>query len=227
MPPLLKSALSWLITILTPLTIIMLGVRLLLTPAFLPIEYNMPGFPVDSYGFTYEDRIRWGTPSLNYLTNDRGIDYLAELKFEDGKPIYNERELKHMEDVKTALQMLLNFWDSVLLLLVVLGLWSRRGDWSDAYRAGWRRGGFLTVILLVAFAIFAATSFWEFFSWFHSIFFKGDTWLFPTSDTLIRLFPLRFWQDCFIYIGVFTLLVGLALGFGLRPVRGEEPNRAK
>lgn len=225
MPPFLKSVLSWLVTVLAPLVIIMLGVRLLLTPVFLPIEYSMPGFPADTYGFTFEDRVRWGTPSLTYLINDRGIEALAELKFEDGNSIYNQRELTHMKDVKSALQMLLTVWNGALLLLAGLGIWAWRAGWSDDYRAGWRRGGFLTIFLLVAFAIFAATSFWEFFSWFHSIFFKGDTWLFPYSDTLIRLFPIRFWEDCFIYIGVFALLVGLALGFGLRPFRASVAER--
>ncbi len=217
MSPLLKSALSWVITLLVPLTILMLGVRLLLTPAFLPIEYNMPGFPADTYGFTLENRITWATPSLEYLINDQGIDYLAELVFDDGKPIYNQRELVHMKDVKDVVQMLLKIWGGALIILITLGLWAWRSDWLETYRAGWRRGGFLMIGLLVAFAIFAVTAFWEFFTWFHSIFFQGTSWQFAFSDTLIRLFPMRFWQDCFIYIGAFALVVGLILAFGLKP----------
>jgi uncharacterized membrane protein len=49
------------------------------------------------------------------------------------------------------------------------------------------------------------------------LFFSGDTWLFAYSDTLIRLFPIRFWEDCFIYIGGFSLIVGLVLGLRLKP----------
>ena len=199
----------------------MLGVRLLLAPVFLEIEYRMPGFPADTYGFSMQERLRWATPSLLYLLNDQGINYLAGLKFDDGKPIYNERELKHMEDVKNALGMLLNFWHAALLVLAALGLWAWRADWLDQYRAGWRRGGFLLLGLLVALAVFALTSFWSFFSWFHSIFFEGTSWQFAYSDTLIRLFPLRFWADCFIYIGVFSLITGLVLAFGLKPKASE------
>ena len=40
--------------------------------------------------------------------------------------------------------------------------------------------------------------FWSFFGWFHSLFFSANTWLFEYSDTLIRLFPIRFWQDTFL-----------------------------
>jgi integral membrane protein (TIGR01906 family) len=65
--------------------------------------------------------------------------------------------------------------------------------------------------------LFASISFWQFFSWFHSLFFKGDSWLFAYSDTLIRLFPIRFWQDAVIGIVGLALLLGLALAFGLKP----------
>jgi integral membrane protein (TIGR01906 family) len=42
---------------------------------------------------------------------------------------------------------------------------------------------------------------------FHLIFFEGDTWLFLYSDTLIRLFPTRFWRDVFIFVIALTLAV--------------------
>ncbi len=206
---------SWLVTLLTPFAVIMLVVRLLLTPLFLQVEYRLPGFPADQYGFALEDRLRWATPSLVYLVNDAGIDYLGALKFDDGTPIYNERELSHMLDVKNVVQMLLNVWMVVLGVLAAFGIWARRANWLAEYRLGWQRGGFLTVGLLVTISLFAAVSFWQFFSAFHALFFSGDTWLFAYSDTLIRLFPIRFWQDCAIFIGGFSILVGLALGFGL------------
>ena len=53
----------------------------------------------------------------------------------------------------------------------------------------------------------------------YSFFFQPGTWMFNYSDTLIRLFPERFWQDIFIYVGLFSGLVGLFLGFFLRPKR--------
>jgi uncharacterized membrane protein len=40
---------------------------------------------------------------------------------------------------------------------------------------------------------------------FHRIFFEGNTWIFPYSDTFIRLYPERFWRDSFIYIALITL----------------------
>lgn len=213
----LSLALSWLVTILTPLALLMLGARLLMTPLYLEAEYRMPGFPEDSYGFTLQDRLRWSKPSVEYLLNGAGIEFLADLHFDNGKPIYNERELSHMYDVKNVVQVLLKLWYVDLALLALLGLWAWRAGWWFDYLWGWKRGGFLTAGLLIALGTFAAISFWQFFTWFHSLFFSGDTWLFEFSDTLIRLFPLRFWQDAVLYIGGLAILLGLALGFGLKP----------
>ena len=64
------STFSWLITILTPLFLIGLALRILLTPIFYKVEYRMPYFPPDPYGFTTEDRLRWAPYAVNYLIND-------------------------------------------------------------------------------------------------------------------------------------------------------------
>src|SRR5688572_11015821 len=76
--------LSWLVALLIPLALIGLGLRVLLTPLFLKIEYNMPYFPPDTYGFTKEDRLKWAPYALQYLVNNADISYLGDLKFEDG-----------------------------------------------------------------------------------------------------------------------------------------------
>src|SRR5512138_1747961 len=102
--------LSLIITLLVPIALIGLGLRVLLTPIFLQVEYNMPYFPPDEFGFTKADRLKWAPYALNYLTNNADISYLADLKFEDGKPLYNERELSHMNDVKHVTQGALKVW---------------------------------------------------------------------------------------------------------------------
>ena len=61
--------------------------------------------------------------------------------------------------------------------------------------------------------LFWVINFKQLFTSFHRIFFEGDSWLFLFSDTLIRLFPMRFWQDVFIMIGVFTFVGGAALWY--------------
>lgn len=217
---------SWLVTILIPVALIGLGLRLLLTPVFLRVEYNLPYFPADSYGFTTADRLKWAPYALEYLVNNADISYLGDLKFEDGTPLYNERELSHMADVKRVVKGALTAWYVTLAALLGLGLWSRFGSWEQAYRQGLMRGGWLMVglaavigvIVLVGIAI-NPNVFWNFFAGFHSLFFEGDSWLFYFSDTLIRLFPIRFWQDAFLWAAVIALGGGVALGLGLRGAR--------
>ncbi len=217
---------SWLVTLLTPLILIGLGVRLLMTPLFPNIEYRMPYFPVDDYGFTTADRLHWGPYGINYLLNSADISYLGNLKFPDGTPLFNERELSHMHDVKGVTQGFLRVWYLTLAVVILLGVWSWRGDWLAAFRQGLMRGGWLTLVLAFTVGIIATVGasgsgdmFWTFFEDFHGLFFSGDTWLFPYSDTLIRLYPLQFWQDAVLYIGIVAALGALALAFGLKPRR--------
>ncbi len=224
-----SNALSWLVAILVPLALIGLGIRALLTPVFLQIEYNMPYFPPDEYGFTKEDRLRWAPYALDYLVNSADISYLGDLTFDDGTPLFNERELSHMEDVKHVTQGVLNVWYISLALLTLLGIWSWRGRFDyaqhgmQAYRLGLTRGGWLMVGLAGAIGLIVVIGisvnpnvFWNFFAGFHSLFFEGDSWLFLFSDTLIRLFPLRFWQDAFLWAAVIALGGGFALGLGMK-----------
>src|SRR5262249_52272730 len=140
---------------LVPLALIGLGLRVLLTPLFLKVEYNMPYFPPDEFGFTKADRLKWAPYALNYLTNNADISYLADLKFEDGKPLYNERELSHMNDVKRVTQGALKVWYLSLAGLALLGIWAWRGGWGQLYRLGLMRGGWLMVILAVAVGVIA------------------------------------------------------------------------
>ena len=217
--------LSFVVTLLIPFALIGLGLRVLLSPLFLKIEYNMPYFPPDEYGFTKEDRLKWAPYALSYLVNSADISYLGDLKFEDGAPLYNERELSHMEDVKRVTKGALNVWYITLSILTLLGIWSWRGDWMQTYRLGLMRGGWLMGGLAVAIGLIVIVGiainpdvFWNFFAGFHSLFFEGNSWLFLYSDTLIRLFPLRFWQDAFLIAALIALGGGVALGVGLRRI---------
>ncbi len=214
-----QKVLSWLVTLLLPLALTFLGVRLLLTHAFPEIEYRLPGFPADQYGFTLQDRLHWSRISIDYLLNDADISFLGDLTFMDGVPLFNERELGHMLDVKNVVQPVLWVGYGVWFLALGLGLWARFGGWWPEYVRGVRRGGRLTVGLVAVLGVLAGVSFWQFFTVFHELFFTGDSWMFLYSDTLIRLFPMRFWQDAFLFVGALDVLGGLALGLALPPKR--------
>jgi integral membrane protein (TIGR01906 family) len=222
MPPRLTFLLT---SLITPLVLLGLALRLLLSPLFLQVEYRMPGFPADTYGFTRADRLRWAPYGVNYLTNRADISYLADLHFDDGTPLFNERELSHMDDVKIVTRGALNVFYGALAALALLGLWSRRPQQWQAYRQGLKRGGWIMVGLAGAVGVVVLVGmflipdlFWAFFSGFHALFFEGDSWLFLYSDTLIRLFPMRFWQDTFLFAAGIAVLGGLGLGYGIKRI---------
>jgi integral membrane protein (TIGR01906 family) len=129
-----------------------------------------------------------------------------------------------MEDVRVLVQQALVVWYVSIVLLAGLTVWAWRGGWMAIYWKGIARGGWLTAGLLVTVLVLVATSFDALFTEFHHLFFEGDTWLFYYSDTLIRLFPMKFWQDGFALMGGITLLAAVLLGyFGSRWMHKTTP----
>jgi integral membrane protein (TIGR01906 family) len=207
----MKKALGWVVSIVIPFAIILTAVRLLLTPTFVNLEYHTPGFPEDNYGMTLEQRLEYAPLAMDYLLNDEDISFLGDQQFEDGTALYNERELSHMYDVKVLTQQFLDIWIVLLVLLLAVGAAAWHFGFLDDFRDWLGRGGKITVIALVVAMVFIGVSFNALFTGFHSIFFEGDSWLFFYSDTLIRLFPLRFWRDVFIALAVLSLGAGVLL----------------
>ena len=200
--------LTWLVAILVPLLLILTSVRLLLTPLFVQLEYRTPNFPADPYGFTREDRLYWSMIALDYLLNDEGISFLGDLQFEDSTAVYNARELSHMVDVKNVVQAVLIVWYISLGAMLLLGIWAYWGGWWEEYKQGLGRGGWITVALIAVTMVVVLIAFSVFFVYFHEVFFDTGTWVFRFSDTLIRLFPERFWRDTFLMVGALTGLGG-------------------
>jgi integral membrane protein (TIGR01906 family) len=209
--PLLLRVAAVLLAVLVPVVLVLTNVRLLLTPAYVDLAYRVPGFPDDPYGMSMEDRERHADIDLDYLLNDAGPEFLGDLRFEDGTPAYNAREVRHMVDVKRLVQAALRVWIGALVVGVVVGLILWRSGGGAELRLGVHWGsqasliaiGVLTVGLMAAFGIL--------FVGFHRLFFEGDTWLFLNTDTLIRLFPVRFWQQAFITLAGLTLVESAVL----------------
>ena len=209
--PSLAKLIALLVALLIPLALMLTATRLVLTDAFVQLEYRMPNFPGDVYGMTMEERSQYAPIALNFLLNDEDITYLARQTFADGEPQYNDRELRHMQDVKDLTQSVLLVWQTSIFLLLGLFIWAWRSDWMDDFTSMISGAGKFTLYLLGSIMLFALLSFRTFFTNFHGLFFEGDTWLFLFSDTLIRLFPIRFWSDVVFVIGGFSILGALIL----------------
>jgi integral membrane protein (TIGR01906 family) len=131
------------------------------------------------------------------------------------QPLFNERELTHMEDVQGLIRGIfriqeLAFAYVVLYLLVGLAV-QRRAFLSRAVRV-LALGGGLTVALFVVLGALALVDFSELFLQFHLVSFANDLWqLDPERDYLIRLFPQEFFQDAALRIAALTMLQALAI----------------
>lgn len=210
------------IVVAIPLLLLMGAIRLMLTPAFINFEYRQPNFPEDVYGFSTADRLKWADLSIQYLLNSEPPSYLADLRLDPATPLFNERELSHMLDVKVLVQRMLTALWVLGGILALLGFFFHWRKQTAAYWHALASGGYAALGLLGFVLVMIFTAFDWLFTKFHNIFFVGDTWLFLYTDSLIRLFPMKFWQDAFIGVGILTGLGALFLIlFGNRLARKQ------
>ena len=211
MKQIFRSLFYGLVSASVPIFLIMTAIRLLVTPVYPQVEYRMPYFPPDTYGFSLEERLKWSQISIEYLRNSADISFLADQRLEDGSPLYNERELSHMLDVKILLNKMIQAWVMLFCTYLILFILAWRKSWLRGLLGAVGRGGWWTIGLIAVVLGAVAVSFNGLFTAFHRLFFQGDTWLFLYSDTLIRLFPIPFWRDAFILMGLFTILAAAFL----------------
>lgn len=204
-------SLQILVTLLLPVLLVLGSVRLLITDQYLAFEYGKASFPADPFGFDRSQRLAYASVNFRYVRENQPIDALAGLRLGD-QPMYNARELKHMQDVQKVYQMVMRIWHFALgiSLLAVLALgW--QDDTRPALFKALQRGGLLTVSIIAVIGLLAAVAWRVWFVAFHQVFFAPGTWSFSTSDTLIRLFPEKFWFDAALTISTISLAGGLLL----------------
>ena len=215
----MKTFLRFFLIASFPLLLLLAWVRIMLLPTFVEWEYRRPDFPADPYGFTTEERIEWANVSRAYLLSNEGPDFFARYSLPDGSPLYNEREVSHMVDVHDLVQ-------KAVVILAVLGILYLGGcivlfvKDREFLRKTIGTAGIGTFLFLSLGLVTVALA-WDWaFVGFHRVFFSGETWLFPYSDTLIRLFPVAFWQDGFTTAVVGMLLTCLMVWFAASVLPG-------
>ena len=213
---LLKSIGKWILVLVMPIFILISIARILISPAYLQIEYRMPGFPEDHYGMPQEARLEFAPVAVKYVGNKEDIDYLANLEFESGSKLYNERELSHMVDVKDLVQVGKKVWVGLAAFIVMTWILAWKIKLLEWFKQSISFSGLITSSFLILISLLGIMNFDALFTSFHRIFFEDGTWLFYYTDTLIRLFPIRFWQDVVIAELVLSLATGLGLYFGFR-----------
>ena len=199
---------SLLVTLTTPVLLVLGNVLPVMTPLWLSAAYTRPGFPRDSYGFSTSERIELATRVTGWLGNDEGTDSLADLSTPDGQLAFNARELRHLRDVKGLTGQVYRLAIAALALFAAgSAICHRKG----LLRQALQRAARLVLVMLLAILVFSAASWDRAFTEFHRLFFASGTWYFAYSDTLIRLFPERFWVDALLFLAGLTALQALIL----------------
>lgn len=190
-----------------PLILSVMSLQLVTSYWFVEWEYRRPSFPEDEFGLSTAARIEMAKVCVHYLAANADIGVLADLRLPDGTPAFNARELRHMADVQRVYHQLGIAGICATFVWLGMGIWLYFLDRSrQLLREALMGGSLFTFAIVVAVGTYMAVNWHAFFTDFHRLFFEGDSWLFNYSDTLIRLFPLRFWTD------VAALVVGFTVG---------------
>jgi len=208
------------VTVGLPFVLVLFPVRAFMQPWVIPFQYSLPGFPPETYGMSDQERLRLGLIGMDSVIGSRGVQVLAEARFADGQPAFNDREISHMQDVRGVID-----WMFPLHTVVALAWLALTGALAIAPRTRRRAGTALvagviaTVVGVLLLAVLGVAAWDVFFTAFHRIFFQGDTWLFLNTDTLIRLYPEVFWFRISLMIGAISVLLAALLvvaGLALR-----------
>ena len=138
------------------------------------------------------------------------------------RPLLNQREIQHMEDVQRIfllVRQLRLVAGGILLILPLIGIYLAGG--AVLPRLGWllAAGGILTVALLVLAGLLSLVDFTQAFIAFHRLAFSNDLWMLdPRTDYLVMIFPEGFWFDATMRIAMASALEALivtGVGIGL------------
>jgi integral membrane protein (TIGR01906 family) len=145
--------------------------------------------------------------------------------------LFNERELVHLQDVRSLIQLDYLVQRGALLLLITCVLVLLFG-----FRVGWRMlvkglswGSLITVGLMVVLALWAFFGFEKLFILFHLVSFPNEYWMLdPAKDYLIKLFPEGFFYDAALLGFGAVILEALLLGgiaLGILKLKAEKRKR--
>lgn len=189
--PLVSSSLAWLTAILVPLALFGIGARMLLTPAFIRVEYALP-YMQEAQGLSRSERFQKASQTLEYLGSDRKPQFLQRLRLDNGAPVFSDPEITTLEGMKRSTQTAFSVWSLVLALLFLFSLLAQAGDWTPALRHGVWRGGWITVALAVLSAI--------------TVIFIPIKII--EGEMLSRLFPNTLWRDAALILSLFAATSG-------------------
>ncbi|MCZ7590339.1 MAG: TIGR01906 family membrane protein [Gaiella sp.] len=170
--------------------------RVLATDTFVRLELGREGFPPDRYGFTEAQRRSLALAGLRSIEpGSDGVVLLERATLPDGSPAFDERELAHMRDVRRLFGAALRAQLIAVAVIALLALVLPQTRLRAVVPLGLLTGAAATLAIALLAVPVILLGFDGFFTRFHEVFFSGDSWRFSDTDTLLRIYPERFWED--------------------------------
>jgi integral membrane protein (TIGR01906 family) len=224
----LRGLVSLVFVLLLPLLIIGTSLRGLVTDR----DFMLRGFRDNQVAITtgLDDAQlqRIADAFVAYFQAPPGQIQMQVTAFGQSRPLFNEREVTHMEDVQKLIQFFLSM-QLIAAVAVVLRVGLAIGVDRAAVPIG--RDMLISTGLMVALVamvgVLSLQDFDALWTRFHQIAFRNDMWLLdPSHDYLIMLFPEPFWLTATIRMAtgvalqaILVAVVGLALVLGPRVVQ--------
>ncbi len=165
---------------------------------------------VETTGVPREDLDRAAREIIAYFGSGHQPYLTIEVSINgEPTPLFKERELLHMRDVRELFQSTF-FVQEIALALVVLYVAGvvityRRAAIDRLARQVLVAGAAITVVLTLAAGAMLVGFHWL-FTQFHLISFANDWWMLnPRTDRLVQMFPDGFWFDVAMGVGLLTL----------------------
>jgi integral membrane protein (TIGR01906 family) len=211
------SLLRWLVVLPMPVLVLLTIGHLVLNEWYLRYEYAKPDFPPDPYGFTQAQRLELATVSIRFLNRpeppEQVIGMLTEQRLPGtDQPLFTSYEISHMIDVKHFFDALWRV-QAIAAVLVAGGFIALAARRSTRVSAYWSllASGIFTTGLLLAIGLLAMLTWQFFFIQLHEVFFPPGTWTFDWSNSLIRLYPEKFWFDIGLIVAPGSVAAGIVI----------------
>ena len=179
-------------------------------------EYSFARYDVEATTGVERDELdRAAREIIDYFRNDADLLDIEVTAEGELAPLFSEREVLHMRDVKSLMRATFRAHEIAFVLLVAcvtaVFLWSRERSLTRL-ASQLRIAGVLTVVLLGVSAVAVLVGFDSLFRQFHVISFANDLWkLSPARDHLIQMYPRGFWFDVTLAVGLLSALEGALL----------------
>ena len=228
----IRGVLSLAFVVLLPLLVISTSLRSLVTDRDLLLQGFRDNQVGRTTGLDQPQLERIADSFVAYFQGPPGQIQMQVTVGGQSRPLFNQREVEHMEDVQGLIQWFLRmqivcailFVIRVGFAVVVVGL--DRSPVPIGREMLWSAG--LVVALVAVVGLLSLVDFSELWIRFHQVAFRNDLWqLDPQSDYLIMLFPEPFWFTATIRMAtlvavevVVLAVAGAALLFGPRLLPG-------